>query len=139
MIDAAADQLRPPEHVTMTPEAEPFFASVVCARARGDWTDVDLTVAAQLAQCMADTAEEDFMLRTEGRVLRNDRGTSVMNPRATVLEQLARREMALMRILRMGGKAAGDPRDLAPAAKVGAQSRKIRKQLETEGDGLLAT
>lgn len=139
MTEAALCTLRAPAHVSMTTAAEPFFSAIVLVRARDDWNDVDLTVAAQLAQCQADIAEEDSKLRTEGRVLDNKRGTPVMNPRTTVLEQLARREMALMRILRMGGKAAGDPRDMAPAAKTAANARAARRQVEQEDDGLLAT
>jgi hypothetical protein len=111
----------------------------VRARARDEWLEVDLVVAAQLAQCQADIAEEDAALRSEGRVIKNERGTPVMNPRTTVLEQLARREMALMRTLRMGGRIAGDARDEAGKRKIEHQSRRLRGELEEEDDGLLAT
>jgi hypothetical protein len=54
----------------------------------------------------------------------------------SVLEQFARREMALMRTLRMGGRVAGAARDEAPGRKIERQSREIRKELED--DELLA-
>lgn len=137
MIDAAKDGLQPPPYVRLTDSALPYFEAVSRARARDEWAECDLVVAAQLAQCMADMADEDAELRLEGKVVKNDKGTQIMNPRTTVLEQLARREMALMRTLRMGGRVAGDARDMAGARKVEQQSRKLREELEE--DDLLAS
>ncbi|WP_426195084.1 TerS protein [Massilia sp. DWR3-1-1] len=139
MVNAAKPDIEVPHYVTLTESAKPFWIGVVRARTREEWIDVDLVVAAQLAQCQADIAEEDEALRTEGRVIKNDRGTPVMNPRTTVLEQLARREMALMRTLRMGGRIAGDSRDEEGKRKIERASRKLRGELEEESDGLLAT
>lgn len=138
MVDAAKPDIEVPQHVTLTDSARPFWIGVVRARARDEWSEVDLVVAAQLAQCQADMEEEDQALRIEGRVVKNDRGTQVMNPRTTVLEQLARREMALMRTLRMGGRIAGDARDETGKRTLERQSRTARKQVEEEDDGLLA-
>lgn len=139
MVNAAKPDVEIPDYVQLTDSAMPFWAGVVRARARDEWIEVDLVVAGQLAQCQADIAEEDAALRAEGRVIKNDRGTPVMNPRTTVMEQLARREMALMRTLRMGGRIAGDSRDEAGKRKIESQSRKLRGELEEEDDGLLAT
>lgn len=139
MADAAKADLAPPDYVTLTESAKPYWIGVVRARARDEWIDVDLVVAAQLAQCQADMAEEDKALRAEGRVVKNDKGTQVMNPRTTVMEQLARREMALMRTLRMGGRIAGDARDEAGGRKIERQSKRLRGELEEEDDGLIAT
>jgi len=138
MVDAAKPDIEVPAWVTLTDSARPFWVGVVRARARDEWQDVDLVVAAQLAQCQADIAEEDAQLRVEGRVITNDRGTQVMNPRTTVLEQLARREMALMRTLRMGGRVAGDTRDEVGKRTLERGARKARQQVELEEDGLLA-
>jgi len=138
MLDAAKPDIEVPAWVTLTESAKPFWIGVVRARARDEWLEVDLVVAAQLAQCQADIAEEDAALRTEGRVIPNERGTQVMNPRTTVLEQLARREMALMRTLRMGGRVAGDTRDELGKRQMERGARKARQQVEEEDDGLLA-
>lgn len=139
MVDAAKPGIQPPSHVKMPPAALLFWDGVVCARARDEWSDVDLVVACQLARCQADIEKNDLLLAEEGEITVNDRGTKVMNPRVTVLEQLARREMALMRTLRMGGRVAGDSRDDEGKRKVERQSRKLRAELEDEEDGLLAT
>ena len=95
-----------------------------------------LVVGAQLARAMADLEKQQEILDTEGTVLENARGTMVMNPRVSVLEGLARREMALMRALGLTGKVNVDPRDSAGKRKIEQQSRKLREELED--DELLA-
>jgi hypothetical protein len=132
MADAAAGPLEPPAHVKLRDGDAPFWAGIVCARARSDWPAVDLVVAAQLARCQADIERESMALDDESTVLTNARGTQVANPRVMVLEQLARREMALLRTLRMGGRAAGDPRDDAGRRKAQADAAAIRESLEDE-------
>ena len=136
MLDAAKDDLQPPAHVTLRAGDEPFWAGVVRARARDEWSEADLVVAAQLARCLHDIEKEQKLLDVEGTVTKNDRGTLVANPRVSVLEQFARREMALMRTLRMGGRIAGDARDETGKRKIERQSRKVRAELED--DELLA-
>jgi hypothetical protein len=138
MKDAAKALIQPPAHVRLRVGDQPFWEGVVCARARDEWTAADLVVAAQLARCQHDIETESELLDAEGTVVQNDRKTLVCNPRVSVLEQLARREMALMRTLRMGGRIAGDARDQSGKRKVEAQSRKIREELEDEEDELLA-
>ena len=66
----------------------------------------------------------------------NDRGTKVANARVAVLEQLARREMALMRTLRMGGKVVGDPRSEIGRRKIEKQARELQQEIAE--DELLA-
>lgn len=141
MQNAALDDLRPPEHVQITASAEPYFGAIVRARARDEWTELHLIVAAQLAQCFADQQEEEAELAVEGRIITNDKGTRVCNPRVSVLEQMARKEMAFMRTLQMGGRTPGgegDARNKAGARKTEAGARRARKQVETEEDELLA-
>src|SRR5688572_26106481 len=95
-INAAKGPLQCPAHVTLRSGDEPFWEAVIRARARDEWTDCDLVVAAQLARCQSDIERESRALDEEGSTLKNDRGTMVANPRFTVLQQLAQREMALM-------------------------------------------
>ena len=137
MADAALGPISPPEHVTLRDGDLPFWHGVVRARARDEWSDADLVVAAQLARTQFDIEIESTKLDAETTVVKNERGTVVMNARVTVLEQLARREMALMRTLRMGGRIAGDARDEAGRRKIQRQSEKLREELED--NELLAT
>ena len=136
MLNAAQDTIKAPAHVKLRDGDQVFWEGVVRARARDEWTETDLVVAGQLARCLRDIEDEQQALDGEGTVIKNDKGTPVVNPRVSVLEQFARREMALMRTLRMGGRVAGAARDEAPGRKIERQSREIRKELED--DELLA-
>jgi hypothetical protein len=97
MVNASLPLLQPPAHVRLRPQDRPFWEAIIASRARGEWSPTDLVVAAQLARCQADIETESERLDAEGSVLENARGTPVMNPRHSVLEQLARKELALMR------------------------------------------
>jgi hypothetical protein len=136
MVNAAKDVIKVPAHVKLRDGDQVFWDGVVRARARDEWTETDLVVAGQLARCLHDVEKEQVALDNEGTVITNDKGTQVVNPRVSVLEQFARREMALMRTLRMGGRVAGAARDEGPARKIERQSRKLREELED--DELLA-
>lgn len=136
MVNAALPQLELPGHVKLRDGDRPFWDGVLRARARDEWTEADLVVAAQLARCQADIELEQQMLTAEGSVVENMKGTQIMNPRVTVLEQLSRREMALMRTLRMGGRIAGDARDLAGKRAIERKAHQVRAELED--DDLLA-
>jgi hypothetical protein len=139
--NAAAPDLQPPDFVQISVDARPYFDAIVRARARDEWVDLHLIVAAQLAECLADQQMEQDQLIVEGRVITNDKGTPIANPRMAVCEQLARKELALMRALQMGGRTPGgegDARNKAGARKAEANARKARAQVEAEDDGLLA-
>jgi hypothetical protein len=134
---AAASPLpEKPAHVKLRAGDEPFWNNILRARARSEWTLTDLIVAAQLARCMADIEVESAKLDAEGSVIENQRGTVIMNPRHSVLEQLARREMALMRSLKMIGVATGEQRDLEKGRKLQRDAETARAEV-TE-DSLLA-
>lgn len=137
-INAAVNAAKPlpdlPSHVRLRESDKPFFAGILRARARDEWIDCDIVVAAQLARCQADIERESEALESEGSILRNDRGTQVMNPRHSVLQQLAQREMALMRSLRIAGTAAGDVRDLQKSRKLQQQAEKAREELSSDSD-----
>jgi hypothetical protein len=135
-LDAAMGPIPCPKHVRLRAEDEPFWLGILSSRARDEWTPGDLVVGAQLARVQRDIEVESLALETEGTVIENGRGTPVMNPRATVLEALARREMAFMRTLRMGGAAAGEARHVVERRK--ASKRAATVQSELEEDALLA-
>jgi hypothetical protein len=138
MVNAALPLPDVPGHVRLREEDRPFWVGVVRARAREEWTETDLVVAAQLARCQRDIEREQELVDSEGSVIENQRGAPVMNPRHAVLEQLARREMALMRSLRIAGVASGgDRRDLEKGRKLQRQAEAARAELSD--DELLAS
>ena len=132
MVAAAAPELQPPAFVKLSDNALKFWPGIIHARAREEWRDVDLVVAAQLAACQALIEQESQELELEGMIVKNDRGTQIENPRNKVVQTLATREMALMRTLLMGGKDGGDARNFKGARQIESQARKTRKQLEEE-------
>jgi hypothetical protein len=132
MVDAAKGDLHPPAHVKLRERDLPFWLGVVRARARDEWTEADLVVASQLAKCQSDIEVEQETLDGESTVVTNDRGTACVNPRVAVLEQYARREMALMRTLRMGGRVAGDASKELARRKVLSGAKQARQELEEE-------
>jgi hypothetical protein len=136
MVNAAKSIPKPPAHVKLRQQDAAFWPGIYKAKSVDEWTDAHMVIGAQLARAMADLESQQEILDTEGTVIGNGRGTMVMNPRVSVLEGLARREMALMRALGLTGKANVDPRDSQGKRKVEQQSRKLREELED--DELLA-
>lgn len=134
IVAVSQPELQPPAFVKLRGNAANFWSGIIASRARAEWLDVDLVVAAQLADCQACIEAESDALAEEGTVLKNDRGTMVANPRASILEALARREMALMRTLRMGGRIAGDTRDEAGRRRNEHNARQTAAELKQERD-----
>lgn len=129
-MEAAAEPLpSAPKHVRLREGDRPFWDGIVRARARDEWSGSDLVVAAQLARCQYDIELESQALDVESTVVTNAKGTQVMNPRVAVLEQLARREMALMRTLRMGGRYS---REEVGPRRIQRQSEYLREELAEE-------
>jgi len=139
-MEAAATPLPPiPTHVKLRDCDLPFWDAIVRARMREEWDQVTLVVAAQLARCQYDIEAESLMLSMESSVIRNDKGTPVANPRVSVLEQLSRRQMALMRSLQLVGTGTGTGQrtpDLAKGRKLQRQAEQARGEVD---DGLLAS
>lgn len=132
MVNVAKGPPACPAHVRLRPGDEPFWDGVVCARARDEWTSADLVVGAQLARCQHDIEKESALLDVEKTVLTNERGTMVANPRVMVLEQLARREMALMRTLRIGGEVVGKARDRGTLRTLERKAKVLGDELAEE-------
>jgi hypothetical protein len=133
-ISAASPLPEMPKHVRLREKDMPFCEDILRSRAREEWTASDLVVAAQLARCQSDIETESEALEAEGSVIENGRGTPVMNPRHSVLEQLARREMAMMRSLQMVGSARGPREDLEKSRKLQRQAEAAREELQDDNN-----
>jgi hypothetical protein len=142
----ALPPLRPPDFVQLSANAEPYFADIVRARARSEWNPHQLTIAAQMAECMADQDDVRAELALDGWTVVNAKGTVVANPLVGIAEALARRQMALGRSLQMVGRALGHPDKPKGHRMLENQAREMREEVEGEegmpagqgGDGLLA-
>ena len=136
MVNAALPNLMPPIAYPITDSALPMWEAIITARARDDWTDPDLVVAAQLAQVQADLRAEETAIRLEGRIIVDYLGKTTKNPRFDVVDMLSKRALSLMRALHMGGKSGAAPRGFVGARNIERESRKLRTEIED--DDLLA-
>jgi hypothetical protein len=137
MVNAAKPLPELPKHVTLRKGDEPFWEGVLRARARDEWTESDLVVGAQLARCQRDIEDEQIALDAEGSVVENRRGTMVANARFMVLQQLAQREMMLLRALRIAG-AVPATEDLNNKRGLERAAGRLRDQVQDEDESLLA-
>lgn len=93
IVKDAIKGINPPDCIKLENQEMPFWYAII--KARAEWTEVDLIHAANLARCMASIETNQRELKLEGDVIVNQRGTPIMNPRFSVLEQLSRRAVAV--------------------------------------------
>jgi hypothetical protein len=116
---AALGPIQPPAHVTLRPADRPFWEAVVQARARDSWNDVDLTHAATMARAQADIERLQAEIDTEGDMIEGK-----ANPKHKLLETLARRVVALARVLHVHAEATqGRARDAGKALELERRAR----------------
>lgn len=132
--NVVAPDLRPPAHVQVSAAAEPYYLDIVRARAREEWNPHQLTIAAQLAQCMVDQEEVRAAIALDGWTTVNAKGTEVANPMVSISEQLARRQMALGRSLQMIGRGLGDPRKPTKQRELEQKARGLADEVAEEDD-----
>ena len=136
-IAGAIDQVRranrtltPPAHVPLDKCDQPFWQSVIAEFARSEWTQHQLELAAMLARDMSNLERNQRLLRSEGEVLKTERGTPVVNPRKAVGQATQSGILSMRRSLSLHARAqGGEARDITKRRKVtkateaGANSR----------------
>ncbi len=137
MLEASLDLPEAPKHVNLRDGDRPFWENILRARARSEWSEADLVVAAQLARCMADIEREQRLLDSEGTVVANDRGTMVTNPRFRAINELKQSQLATFRALTLNANAKADSRVIANQRRTFNEAVSARQQVRDE-DGLLA-
>lgn len=116
---AALGPLEPPAHVTLRPCDWPFWKAIMQARARDSWNDVDLANAAIMARGQADVQRLQAEIDVEGDVI-----DGKANPKHKLLETIARRVVALARVLHVHAEATqGRARDAGNALELERQAR----------------
>lgn len=136
--NAALPDLMPPPHVQISADAMPYYLDVVRARARAEWNEHQLTVAAQLAECMAKQVEIEATLLIDGLVVEGSHGPKA-HPLVGILERMAGRQQSLARSLQMVGRVAlGDPRANTNQRQLEAKARQVHAETAAERDDLLA-
>lgn len=111
IVQGAAREIRPPDHVPLDPMDQPYWCSVVSEFARAEWTEHQLELAAMLARTMANLEAEQRALRAEGFISVRENGTTVENPRARAVKSLTGDILSLRRSLALHARAkSGDTR-----------------------------
>lgn len=109
---AASRALEAPAHAPLHDDAGPFWADVIAARARSEWSEHDLAYASDLANAMAQLVDNRRKLRDEGEVLATASGNPCANPRVAVVHGLAAQVKSMRQSLNIHGRAAGEARDV---------------------------
>lgn len=135
-VKTLQDALKPmpdiPAHVKLRECDYPFWRDILRARAREEWTDLDLVLAAQLARCQADIEIEQDKIYAEGSILLNDRKTMVTNPRLRALNELKQSQLATVKALALNATAKADPRDIAKKRQAEFSARKVVEEFQEE-------
>lgn len=134
-LAAAARDLLPPRHLRLRRGDRPFWDAVVAERARSEWTDADLAVAANLARAMADAeAIAGMAVNAGGHV---DLPMVVLGIGAA--DKLARRIVTLRRALGMDSRSQhGEQRDVNRRRGHAQKIEDGNNPLAADDEGLLA-
>ena len=133
MQDAIDGPHMPPEHVSISDEAMPFWFSIMKARAKSKWNDSDLETAANLARCKADIEKIQSEIYKEGNTVINARGTPIVNPKHNLLETLSRRAVALSRMLHVHAEATqGKAKDQGVGNEAANSAIEAKKKAEED-------
>lgn len=135
VAQALAKDLPPPPHVKLRPQDVGFYRAIIDARARNTWNQIDLAHAVNLARTQADIESVQRDLDAEGFTLVNERGTTVQNPKFSILETLSRRAVLLSKTLQVHAHATvGESRE-----QVARNKRQAKVQsAQEEADDLIA-
>jgi hypothetical protein len=135
-VELLKDAMKPmpsiPKHINLRDCDLPFWNDIIRARAREEWTDLDLVLAGQLARCQADIEIEQEKIYVEGSIQVNDRGTSVTNPRLRALNELKQAQLSTVKALALNATAKADPRDIAKKRQAFFSARDVAEEVQDE-------
>lgn len=132
---AAARDLSPPKHLKLRRGDLPFWDSVISERAKSEWSEADLAVAANLARAMADAEKiAGFAVDAGGNVK-----IATLISTIELSDKLARRIVTLRRALGMDNRAKnGEQRDVERRRAHQRGIEEGHNPMAEDGDDLLA-
>ena len=131
LASTVSDQIPLPDGVILRDESEMvIWKQFTHARASEGWRDFDLLIVAKAVRLEADIRKYQMQLDRSGAVIKNDRGTPIVNPFLTVIDSLQRQQLALIRSLSLN-QTAQDPRTLNGQ---GANQSALRRSINTFDD-----
>lgn len=135
VMAASTRDLSPPKHLKLRRGDQPFWDSVIAERAKSEWTDADLAVAANLARAMADAEKlAAFSVDRGGHVK-----VTVLIQTIELSDKLARRIISLRRALGLDNRSKnGEQRDVTKRREQAKEIEVGHNPLAEDDDGLLA-
>ena len=129
----AIDDVPLPDGISLRSEEEHvIWNQFTRARAREDWRDMNLILLAKVVRMEADIREHQSTLDRSGVLIQNKRGTLIPNPLLAVVDNLERRQLAVIRSMSLN-QLSSDPRTLNGSAKNENQARELLHDLGVEG------
>ena len=131
LVSELSEKIALPAGVILRDEYEMvIWEQFTHARAREGWRDFDLLIVAKAVRLESDIRKYQQTLDGEGAVVKNDRGTPIVNPYMTVIDSLQRQQLALIRSLSLN-QTSQDPRTLNSQGK---EQSKLRKTINSFDD-----
>ena len=131
LASTISDQIPLPDGVILRDESEMvIWKQFTHARASEGWRDFDLLIVAKAVRLEADIRKYQMQLDRSGAVIKNDRGTPIVNPFLTVIDSLQRQQLALIRSISMNQQAQ-DPRTLNAGGKEQGRLRKAVNEFDS--------
>ena len=116
----------PPAHVPLDVSELPFFESIAAEMAGTELTEHVAEIAAMLARTMCALEAEQRLLKSEGTVIANQRGTPIANPRVFACRGLTSDVQSLRRSLQLHARATnGEARDAAKRRQAGKAAENV--------------
>lgn len=112
LVSELSEKVALPSGVILRNEAEMvIWEQFTHARARDGWRDFDLLIVAKAVRLEADIRKYQQALDKSSPIVKNDKGTQIVNPFFAVIDNLQRQQLALIRSLSLN-QTGQDPRTL---------------------------
>jgi hypothetical protein len=112
LVSELSETIPLPAGVTLRDEAEMvIWQQLTRARTREGWREFDLLTLSKAVYLEADIRKYRLALDKTGPIVKNDKGTQIVNPFIALIDSLTRLQLAITRTLSMN-QTAQDPRTL---------------------------
>ena len=110
LVGAVTDETPVPEGVILRDDSEMvIWRQFTRTRASRDWRDFDLLLIAKAVRAESDIRRHQLILDKSGPLIKTERGTPIANPLLSVIDQLQRLQLAIIRSLSLA-QTETDPR-----------------------------
>ena len=128
-----SDRPKPRAHLHLRDRDVPFWDDIIRSRSRDEWSCIEANMAAELASLQADIATWNKMIATGDEEGLTAEGFKNLKETRTMLDSWSRRQLALMRSLKIIGGQTGDSKTFLAHRRA---ERKAEETLERLRDGV---